>query len=292
MSDPRVALVVLTHNHVAEVTRTVERALALPEQPRIVVVDNGSRDGTAAVLTRRHPEIEVLALPDNRGAAGRNVGVERASRPYVALCDDDTWWAPGALSRGADLLDAHPTLAVVTARVLVGAGARQDPACVLMEQSPLPSRPHLPGMPILGFLAGASIVRRHAFLAAGGFERQLFIGGEEQLLAVDLASAGWAMAYVPDLVVHHHPSPHRDARARRRLLLRNALWLAWLRRPAPRALRRTIELLRLCPIDIDVLVALGEAARGIPWVIRRRRVVSHEVEATLRTLESVDGHRP
>jgi GT2 family glycosyltransferase len=285
MSDPRVAIVILTHNRLQEVTRTVERALALPEQPRVVVVDNASRDGTATVLAHRYPGIEVVALAENRGAAGRNVGVERVAAPYVALCDDDTWWAPGALSQAADLLDAHPALAILTARVLVGPGEREDPVCKVMQRSPLPLRPDLPGVPILGFLAGASIVRRPAFLAAGGFERRFFLGGEEQLLAVDLASAGWALAYVAELVVHHQPSPHRDARARRRLLLRNALWLAWLRRPAPRALGRTLELLRICPIDRDVLSAFTEAAWGLPWVLRRRHVVPDEVEAALCALE-------
>ena len=63
---------------------------------------------------------------------------------------------------------------------------------------------------VLGFLAGASVVRRHAVLDVGGFEPRFFLGGEEQLLAIDLRAAGWCLAYVDDVVVHHHPSPRRD----------------------------------------------------------------------------------
>src|SRR5262245_34272344 len=62
----------------------------------------------------------------NLGAAGRNAGVRAARTPYVALCDDDAWWAPGALARAAHLLDVHPTLAVVCARVLVGPDAHEN----------------------------------------------------------------------------------------------------------------------------------------------------------------------
>ena len=72
---------------------------------------------------------------------------------------------------------------------------------------PLPARGPLPGKPLLGFLAGALVVRRTAFLEAGGFDPRFFIGGEEQLLAIELAVRGWTLCYVPQLVVHHHPSP-------------------------------------------------------------------------------------
>jgi hypothetical protein len=111
--------------------------------------------------------------------------------PYVALCDDDTWWDPGDLGRAADLLRTHPRLAIITARVLIGPEERPDPACRIMEQSPLPREPGMPGPVLLGFLAGASVVRHSAFLKAGGFAPHLSIGGEEELLATDLAAAGW-----------------------------------------------------------------------------------------------------
>jgi GT2 family glycosyltransferase len=226
ISTARVTAVVLTHNRAQEVLRTVEHLLGLPEQPGVIVVDNGSSDETAEALAHRFPGVEVIKLPCNIGAAGRNAGVARAKSPYVALCDDDTWWAPGALPRAAEALDAYPRLAIVTGRVLIGPEGREDPACRRMAQSPLSvlGRGGLPGPPILGFLAGASVIRRAAFLQVGGFEPRLFLGGEEALVAVDLAAAGWEMCYLEDAVVHHYPSAVRDSRLRRQLLLRNGLW--------------------------------------------------------------------
>jgi N-acetylglucosaminyl-diphospho-decaprenol L-rhamnosyltransferase len=284
--EPRVTAVVLTYRRCAEVLRTVER---LRPQAPVVVVDNGSCDDTSAAVRARFPDVAVLTLPANVGAVGRNAGLAHAATPYVALCDDDTWWEPGALTRAADALDAHATLAVVTARVLVGAEERLDPTCARMACSPLPAVDGLPGRPILGFLAGASVVRRAPVLAAGGFEARLFLGGEEELLALDLAAAGWRLAYLPELVVHHHPSPRRDAAARRRLLLRNALWCTWLRRPLPNAVQRTVALLRAHGrVDAELLRALGATARGTRWVLRQRRALPASIVAALRLLESAD----
>ncbi len=283
--DPRIGVVVLTYNRVDEVTRTVEQMLALPERPPIVVVDNGSADGTADTLQRRFPAVEVIHLPENIGAAARNIGVQRCGRPYVVLCDDDTWWEPGSLRHAADLLDAHPSVAVVTGKVLIGESERVDPTCLLMAGSPLPQPPGLGASAILGFLAGASMVRRQAFLAAGGFEPRLVLGGEEELLALDLARAGWTLAYLADAVVHHHPSPRRDAESRRWLLARNGLWVAWLRRPIRTALAKTAAMVRRGMYDRDARKGLVAALCGLPWIAHQRRVVPEEVEHHLRLLE-------
>lgn len=155
-----------------------------------------------------------------------------------------------------------------------------------MASSPLAPDPTLPGPPLLGFMAGASVVRRAAFLAAGGFRRRLFLGGEELLLALDLAALGRAMAYVPEVVSHHHPSPRRDRRDRRRLAVRNALSCAWLRRPWPGAARRTLAVLAERPRDTAWRAGVRDALAGLPWVLRERRPLPPRVEAALRLVEA------
>src|SRR5271165_4571315 len=263
-SGSDVTIVMITHNRLVEVLLSLEHLSRLAERPKILVVDNGSGDGTAAAVGRQFPHVEVLTLAENLGAAGRTIGVAHASTPYVAFCDDDTWWEPGSLGRAADLFDVHPQVAVMTGRILVGPENREDPICGELEQSPLPDEPDLPGYPLLGFLAGASVIRRSAFLEVGGFESRFFIGGEEELLALDLATRGWSLRYVPVLVVHHHPSPNRDAASRRWHLLRNALWSAWLRRPLRSALRETVRLIRTSPHDRTALLASVTLWRACP----------------------------
>jgi GT2 family glycosyltransferase len=284
--DPRVGVVMITYNRAREVLRTVGHLTRLPEGPRVVVVDNGSTDGTAGLLARWFSQVEVLRSDVNLGAAGRTLGLRHLDTPYVALCDDDTWWEPGSLRRAADLLDSHPRLAVVTGRVLVGPEDREDPICAELLRSPLPREPGMPGPPLLGFLAGASVVRRSALLAVGGFEPRFFIGGEEELLAVDLAARSWWLCYVPELVVHHHPSAQRDAHGRRWHVLRNRLWCSWLRRPVGSALRRTLREAASGPWDRAALRGFVAALAGLPWVLRERRVVPPAVEHGLRLLEA------
>jgi GT2 family glycosyltransferase len=286
-ADARVGVSILTYNRVDEVSRTVERMLSLPERPRIVVVDNGSTDGTPVALGRRFPSVRCLALSGNPGASGRNAGVAALDTPYVALCDDDTWWEPGSLRLAANLLDSHPRLAAVAGRVLVGPDNRLDPVCREMAASPIQVDTPLPGPALLGFLACAVVVRRSAFLEVGGFEKRFFIGGEEELLTLDLLAAGWELCYVADVVVHHHPSDaSRDPPSRQRVMVRNHLWVAWMRFPWPWALRATARAFRAAPVDQPSRAALGEALRGLPWALSRRRVVPPEIQRRLRQLNS------
>jgi GT2 family glycosyltransferase len=284
--DPRISVVMVTRNRVDETLRSLSMLGALPERPPIVLVDNASSDGTAAAVRRVHPDVRVVELDENFGSGARNDGVALVDTPYVAFADDDSWWAPGSLSDAADALERHPRLAAVSARVLVGEEAREDPICAEQATSPLPREPDLPGPPIMGFLACALAIRCSAFEQAGGFERRMMIGGEEDLLAADLASAGWALCYLPELTVHHHPSHRRSVSRRRRTSTRNSLWFAWLRRPAPSALRHTARVLGHAGRDRAALAGVVDAVRAAPWVLRGRRVVPRGVEASLRLLES------
>lgn len=284
----KVSVVIATMNRVGQLRRTLSVLERLPERPPVLVVDNGSTDGTAAAVAREHPGVRVISLPENIGCGARNVGVAQADTDYVAFADDDSWWAPGSLARAARLLDEHPRLAVVAARMLVGPHESLDLVSSEMATGPLPAQPDLPGPPVLGFLACGVVVRRAAFLAVGGFDARLMIGGEEELLAIDLVSAGWGLAYVDDVVAHHHPLPRQDGQlaARRRIQARNALWTAWLRRRLPGAVRRTVQLGRGVRRDAAVRAGFLDAVRGVPWVLRRRDPVAPGLEAALRLMES------
>jgi GT2 family glycosyltransferase len=280
----RLTVVVLTYRRPQELRRTLLHLVA-PGAPPVVVVDNGSGGDTGAMLAVEFPSVRLLAMERNLGAAGRNAGVLLATTPYVAFCDDDTWWSPHSLDTAVTLLDAHPALAVLCARVLVGEQQVEDPTCALMAASPLP-RDGWPGPALLGFLAGAAVVRRSAFLAAGGYEPRFLIGGEESLLSLDLLARGWRIGYAPQLTVHHYPSPQRDSTARRRLLRRNALWLAWLRLPADMMLADTWRACRAALHSRDDAIALLAALRGVRWALAGRSVIPAPLAHMARLLRA------
>jgi GT2 family glycosyltransferase len=285
MLTATVTAVIATRNRRPELCATIERLSALPERPGIIVVDNGSRDGTAQAVRNAFPRVELITLRRNLGACARNVGVRRAGTPYVALSDDDSWWEPGALSKAVAVLEASPRTGIVAAATLVGPEATPDPVNALMADSPL-SRDSLPGPRVLGFLGCAAVTRRQAYLAAGGYSRLLFIGGEEELLAYDLAAQGWAISYRADVVAHHWPSPVRDARRRRKQEIRNRTLVVWLRRPLPRAAGDTVRLARTAVRDPVAGRALTETVLKLPVALLRRRLLPAQVEADIRLLES------
>lgn len=283
--DPRVTVVLITHNRRPELLRTLRRMRELPERPALVVTDNGSDDGTAEAVESLFPEVLLLRPGRNLGAVGRNLAVRHVRTAYVAFCDDDTWWHPGSLRRAADLLDGRPSLAAVNARIVVEPSGEEDPVVAELRDSPLSGPEWLPGPALGSFLAAATVIRADAFRAVGGFHPGLWLGGEEELLATDLLSRGWWLSYVSELTVHHAASAVRDPTARRVVGLRNTLWFTWLRRPLLPALRRTAHLMRTVPHDRASARAFRQAAAGLPWVLRRRRPVSPDVEARVAALE-------
>ena len=281
----RTTVVVVTRDRREGLLHALDQLTGLPEQPPVVVLDNGSSDGTPEAVSSSFPDVRTVPLGRNLGATARNVGVALAETPHVAFADDDSWWAPGALDRAADHLDAHPRLAVLQGRILVGPDERLDPTCAAMACSPLPRAHDLPGPSILGFVACGAVVRRDAFLAAGGFDDVLFFLGEEQLLAQDLAATGWGLAYVDDVVAHHHPSPARDPAARRRQQLRNDLLATWMRRRWRVVAACTADIGTRALRDAAARAAAREALRRLPAALARRRPLPREVERQLSLLD-------
>ncbi len=272
-----VTVVVISRN------RRVDLLDSLPRhEAPVVLVDNGSTDGTAEAVRNAHPEIEVLALDGNAGALGRTLGAARAGTPFVAFADDDSWWAPGDLARAVEIMRAHPRLALLNARIVVGPQQRLDTVCEQMAASPLGTEPDLPGPSLLGFVACAALVRMEAFGAVGGFDPVVRFPGEEERLALDLATAGWGLAYVDEVTVHHHPSPRRESGRRRQVgIWRSRLLTALMRLPVGDVARLTVGAVRSGRPGLEGLL---RAVPDVTAALLRRRPVQPHVRAELRRL--------
>lgn len=279
-SSSNVTTVVITRNRRTELMRSLGHH-RLPA----VVVDNNSSDGTVEAVRRRYPRITVIEAGRNLGAVARNLGAREADTPYVAFADDDSWWAPGATARAAALLDTFDDLAVVVGHVLVGLEQRPDAFNDVLAASPLRPREGVPGVPVLGFMACAVVVRRDAYLDAGGFDPVVAFGGEEARLAIDISAAGGLIQYVPAVVVHHHPSSMRaSAAAQRRRGVRNALLTMVMRRPWSRVGGQVVHDLASFP---DGLLGVAATVPRLPAALCRRSPVDGSLEAELRLLERV-----
>lgn len=254
----RTSFVIATRDRSDELCGVLRRLLDTTDSP-VIVVDNASRDDSVAAAQRvaaaAAGRVVVVALDRNEGAVARNIGVARAGTPYVAFCDDDSWWEPGAVAA--------------------------------LANSPLGHDPALPGPSVLGFQACAALVRKSAFVAVGGFSPILHFRGEEGLLAWDLAAAGWDLCFCDALVAHHQPSTVRSpSRAQHARVLRNDALSAYLRRPVDRCARATVTLARAAVRDAAYGRALLEAAAALPAALRERRRLPDEVERSVRMLEN------
>jgi GT2 family glycosyltransferase len=279
--DPRVTVVIATRDRRESLLRTLDH---LAGQAPVVVVDNASTDGTADAVRTRHPDVELVELPVNTGAVARTDGARRAATPYVAFADDDSWWEPGALERAAELLDAHLRVAVVVGRVRMAADGRED-AVTRKHRAELLGRSPA-GPDVLSFPAFAAVVRRDAYTGVGGFSRLLFFGGEEHLLALDLAATGWQLVFAEDVVAWHDPAgPDRPTAARWALQTRNDVLVDWLRRPLPVALGATGRLARRALREPAARQALAGVLMRLPAALRLRRPVPAEVERRFATAQ-------
>lgn len=281
---------IATRNRCGELLRTLVELSELRPRPPVVVVDNGSTDETvAATEAAAHTlgDIRLIRLRRNEGAVARNAGVRAAETPFVAFSDDDSWWADDALPRAEQVFDRHPRLGLIAARTLVGPDEHGDPVSEQMAVSPLGREPDGPGPSVLGFLACSAVMRRDAFLAAGGFSRVLHFAGEETLLAYDLAARGWQLCYVDSVVAHHHPSLVRSEGIERAVRqLRNQTLVALMRRPATVAVGAALGLLRQIPRYPPAGLAAADALLRLPRALAARRRLPGDVERRIRLLDA------
>jgi GT2 family glycosyltransferase len=214
----------------------------------VIVVDNGSADGTLEWLAREVPGVRVLAQGRNTGfAVAANRGLLAARTDLVALVNTDVELAPDWIELMAARLEADPGFAAVACKMvrLGDPGLLDDCGDVLRRDGVCEQRGH--GLPddgrwdvpgeVFGACAGAALYRREAVREVGAFDERFFSYLEDVDLALRLRIAGWRCAYEPRAVAHHagRGSSGQLARpvgywvARNTLLLVSKAWPArWL----------------------------------------------------------------
>jgi glycosyltransferase involved in cell wall biosynthesis len=155
---PLVSVVVPVHNgerFLADALRSIrEQAYADLE---VLVVDDGSTDGTAALLDSLGPDIRALHRPQGGPAAARNDGLRAARGAYVAFLDADDLWPTGRLHKQVHYLEEHPRAEVVLGRVLA------------VDERGAP----LAGAGVVDVHLGCAVFRRSAFDRVGLFDESL-----------------------------------------------------------------------------------------------------------------------
>jgi len=189
----------------------------------VLLLDNGSSDGTAEWVRRRHPEVRLIESGVNLGfCAGNNRLVEAAEGDAVALLNNDTRPEPGWLAALVDALAAAPDdVAAVSGKIVDWTGERLDfargvltfdgHAFQLDYRRPLATaRVPPPGSELLFACGGNMLVRRAAFRAAGGFDEDYFAYLEDVDLGWRLWLGGERVLFAPEAVVRHRSMATSD----------------------------------------------------------------------------------
>ncbi len=124
-----ISVVIPTHNRAHCLARAIESALGQSLPPaRVIVVDDGSDDGSGELVRAQYPEVELLRQARGGVSSARNRGILAARTEWVALLDSDDAWLPDKLYRQAEMLRRHPdSLLCHTDEIWIRNGRRVNP---------------------------------------------------------------------------------------------------------------------------------------------------------------------
>ena len=257
--------------------------MALAEQHQapaeIVIVDNGSTDGTVAYLQTYAPSARLVVNDRNLGfARASNQGILAARGDLIVMLNNDTMPAPGCLAALTAALEGQPRVGACAAtqvfahapEVVNSAGLTVGQDLVALDGhlgqavADLPTAP----WPVFGVSAGAAIYRRAALDDVGLFDERFFAYLEDVDLAWRLRLRGWQALATPDALVRHVYSATAggDSSFKRYHLARNRVWL--LLKNVPARLWRRQAVAVLWYDSVALLAALAKRDRA--WLLGRR----------------------
>jgi GT2 family glycosyltransferase len=282
----RVSVVVVTYNaraHVDECLRSLAHQTF--RDLEVVLVDNGSSDGTFEHVRAGYPFVRCVRADRNRGyAGGINVGVRSCRGEFVAVLNPDTSAEPTWLERLVEVMTQHPEVGAVTSRlVLYHDRARLNALGIRIHVTGLAfneglGRPNPAGrcapFAVSGVHGGAFLVRKAILDQIGGLNEDTFMYYEEVDLSWMLHLLGWQIWCVPDSVVYHKytlkMSPEKFF-----WLERNRLALLWVVLEPGTALRLGASLLVTEAFTWSYALLrgrefVGAKVRAWHWVVRQR----------------------
>ena len=234
---PLVSALVVNWNgkrYLAECLQSL-RAQAYPRL-EVVVVDNGSADGSVALVEGQYPEVHLLALGENRGfSGGVNAGAKVAQGEVLALLNNDAVARPDWAAALVDALERHAEAGMAASKMLL-----YDRPTVINAAGDIFRTDGIPGNRgvwqedrgqydceewVFGGCGGAVAYRRAMWQALGGFDERFFMYCEDVDLNWRAQLAGFRCIYTPQAVVRHRLSATGGGATASFYTGRNTLWV-------------------------------------------------------------------
>ncbi|HEX4507146.1 MAG TPA: glycosyltransferase family A protein [Alphaproteobacteria bacterium] len=225
---PGVSAIMPVHNGAAHMADGLRSILAQKRPPdEIIVVDDGSTDGSGALAKQVAPLATVIDQPNQGPAQARNAGVAAARHEYIALLDHDDLWPPGRTERLLACAKANPAAGIVCGRTeMVAAG----PGVTLDQRLLRASGTNIP------FLFPSALIRRAVWIELGGMDPGRD-HAEDTDLYLRIVEAGIPVAFIEatTLIYRHHGNNRSRAVEQSQAALMGSLRASLLRRRAARA---------------------------------------------------------
>lgn len=241
----RTTILILNYNGISHLKRcllSLEQTSAFaastvsPHRDEVWVVDNGSNDGSAAMVEQFFPWVTWLPLGRNRGFSDAyNHAASKCSSDWLVFLNNDTRVSPQWLAALHAVTERHPEAHAVASRMMNWDGSRVDFAGAdtyffgharQADQGEPWNPAAFPERQLLFGCAGAILFRRETFLNLGGFDPDYFSFGEDVDLGWRATCLGFPTWFAPEAVVYHrlHGSWGLQSPVRiRSLIERNAL---------------------------------------------------------------------
>ena len=215
MRPPTASIVVLSYNGLEHLEVCLSSVCEQSYSDReIILLDNGSTDGTESWVKVRFPEVRVVRLEVNCGVpAGLNAGVSHAQGKFIAILNNDIELDHEWLAESIRALDKHPDAGFTATRIrLFYQRDRLDTAGDLFFRAGFPAKRgwlHRDGPEfdkptwVFGACAAAAVYRREVFNEIGAFDEDFQAVLEDLDLSFRAQLRGFKCLYVPTAIIYH-----------------------------------------------------------------------------------------
>lgn len=304
----KVAVVVLNWNglhHLHECLPALYRQTRPPDQ--IIVVDNASTDDSVAWLHSEYPQVEVVALKENRGFAGGNaVALRHVRGDAVVLLNNDTRPHDNFVEALVACAEKHPEAGSIAAHLVDWDGKFTDSAgdgCKVTGRGFARNRrKDAASAPATGRVlcacAGAALYRMEMIEQIGFLDTDFFLNFEDTDLALRACLQGWESWFCAEAVVRHRISASQGAWSRVNVYYgaRNHLWVCFKNFPAAVLAKYSpliaAEILGMYLVSVrhgrglSYIKGLVDGFRGIPRLLRKRREIQRCRSISARQFET------
>lgn len=268
----------------------------------VIVVDNGSADGTVETVTSRFPWVQVIANHDNRGfTRANNQGLASSVGTYVLFLNPDTEVVGPALATMVQYLESHPTVGAVGPQLRYADGSLQSSrrrfptfAMALMESTPLAwhlperlnpwaRRYRLEDRPVrfdraeqVDWVVGAALMTRRTVLdQIGGFDEGFFMYSEELDWCRRAVTAGWRIVYLPTAIIIHHEGKSSEQVVAARHIRFQTSKVRYFRKHHGVAAGLALRNFLLVSFALEWLIEAAKALAGLRRSLRRERMAAY-----------------